>query len=166
MRLAGPTVSHMTLVHYFSVFSLCASFPAYFIIGDSALAVPVGMDWLLCAGVGVLGSIGQLLLNKGLQLDQAGRGASMGYLSIAFAYVYGFLVFDEIPHWSGLVGMALIVAASACILLLQLRARRLQKEREAAAARVAAGSQVELTGVGSEEDAQKASTDGRGVGSG
>jgi len=90
----------------------------------------------------------------------------MGYLSIAFAYVYGFLVFDEIPHWSGLVGMALIVAASACILLLQLRARRLQKEREAAAARVAAGSQVELTGVGSEEDAQKTSTDGRGVGSG
>ena len=144
VRLAGPTVSHMTLVHYFSVFSLCASLPAHFIIGDSAFAVPVGTDWWLVAGVGLFGSIGQLLLNKGLQMDQAGRGASMGYLSIAFAYLYGFLFFDEIPHWSGLVGMALIVVASGFLLILQMRARRLQKEREAAAAGIAAESQVEL----------------------
>jgi drug/metabolite transporter (DMT)-like permease len=144
VRLAGPTVSHMTLVHYFSVFSLCASVPAHFIIGDSAFALPVGTEWVLVAGVGLFGSIGQLLLNKGLQMDQAGRGASMGYLSIAFAYVYGFLFFDEIPHWSGLVGIALIVAASACILVLQIRARRLLKEREAASARVAAGLHLEL----------------------
>jgi drug/metabolite transporter (DMT)-like permease len=152
VRLAGPTVSHMTLVHYFSVFSLCASVPAHFIIGDSALAMPVGADWLLVAGVGILGSIGQLLLNKGLQMDQAGRGASMGYLGIAFAYIYGFLFFKEIPHWSGIVGMSLIVAASACILLFQMRARRLQKEREAAAARVAAAAQVELHAVSDDAD--------------
>ncbi len=68
----------------------------------------------------------------------------MGYLSIAFAYLYGFLFFDEIPHWSGLVGMALIVVASGFLLILQMRARRLQKEREAAAAGIAAVSQVEL----------------------
>jgi drug/metabolite transporter (DMT)-like permease len=144
VRLAGPTVSHMTLVHYFSVFSLCASVPAHFIIGDSAFAIPEGTDWLLIVGVGLFGSIGQLLLNKGLQMDQAGRGASMGYLSIAFAYLYGFVFFDEIPHWSGLMGMALIVAASAFILALQMRTRRLQKERDAASARVVEGSQVEL----------------------
>lgn len=156
VRLAGPTVSHMTLVHYFSVFSLCASVPAHFIIGDSSLAVPVGSDWLLVAGVGVMGSIGQLLLNKGLQLDQAGRGASMGYLSIAFAYVYGFFFFDEIPHWSGLVGMALIVCASACILYFQWSARRLQKERAAAAARVAAASQMELGLVSDGDDSTMA----------
>jgi drug/metabolite transporter (DMT)-like permease len=156
VRLAGPTVSHMTLVHYFSVFSLCASLPAHFIIADSALAVPVGSDWLLVAGVGILGSIGQLLLNKGLQMDQAGRGASMGYLSIAFAYVYGFFFFQEIPHWSGLVGMVLIVAASACILVFQMRARRLQKEQEAAAARAAAVSQVELHVVNDGADLLKA----------
>ena len=155
VRLAGPTVSHMTLVHYFSVFSLCASLPAHFMIGDSAFAVPVGTDWLLVAGVGLFGSIGQLLLNKGLQMDQAGRGASMGYLSIAFAYLYGFLFFGEIPHWSGLVGMALIVAASACILILQMRAKRLQKEREAAAARVAAGSQFELHSTSLAADSRK-----------
>ena len=165
VRLAGNTVSHMTLVHYFSVFSLVASVPAYFIIGDSVLAVPVGMDWLQCAGVGILGSIGQLLLNKGLQLDQAGRGASMGYLSIAFAYIYGFIFFDEIPHWSGLVGMALIIAASACILIFQMRARRLQKEREAAAARVALGAQVELNVVSDVGDSQKATAAGSDVGS-
>ena len=68
----------------------------------------------------------------------------MGYLSIAFAYVYGFFFFDEIPHWSGLVGMALIVCASACILYFQWSARRLQKERAAAAARLASASQMEL----------------------
>jgi drug/metabolite transporter (DMT)-like permease len=156
VRLAGPTVSHMTLVHYFSVFSLCASLPAHFIIGDSALGFPVGSDWLLVAGVGILGAIGQLLLNKGLQLDQAGRGASMGYLSIAFAYIYGFLFFQEVPHWSGLAGMALIVVASACILVFQMRARRLQKEREAAAARDAALSQVELVVLGDGVELQKA----------
>ncbi len=156
VRLAGPTVSHMTLVHYFSVFSLCASVPAHFIIGDSAFAVPVGSDWLLVAGVGVMGSIGQLLLNKGLQMDQAGRGASMGYLSIAFAYVYGFFFFDEVPHWSGVVGMALIVCASACILYFQWSAKRLQKEKDAAAARVAAASQIELDVVTDGNDSRMA----------
>jgi drug/metabolite transporter (DMT)-like permease len=108
--------------------------------------------------VGILGSIGQLLLNKGLQLDQAGRGASMGYLSIAFAYVYGFFFFEEIPHWSGLVGMALIVAASACILIFQIRLRKLQKEREAEIARVASESQVELGVVGQQSFGERAVT--------
>jgi drug/metabolite transporter (DMT)-like permease len=148
----------MTLVHYFSIFSLCASVPAHFIIGDSAIGIPVGPDWLLVAAVGILGSIGQLLLNKGLQLDQAGRGASMGYLSIAFAYVYGFFFFEEIPHWSGLVGMALIVAASACILIFQIRLRKLQKEREAEIARVASESQVELGVVGQQSFGERAVT--------
>jgi drug/metabolite transporter (DMT)-like permease len=148
----------MTLVHYFSIFSLCASGPAHFIIGDSAIGIPVGPDWLLVAAVGILGSIGQLLLNKGLQLDQAGRGASMGYLSIAFAYVYGFFFFEEIPHWSGLVGMALIVAASACILIFQIRLRKLQKEREAEIARVASESQVELGVVGQQSFGERAVT--------
>ena len=61
--------------------------------------------------------------------------------------------------------MALIIAASACILIFQMRARRLQKEREAAAARVALGAQVELNVVSDVGDSQKATAAGSDVGS-
>ena len=78
---------------------------------------PTGFDAAMFAVVGVVAMIGYVCVNRGLQLAQASVVAPFGYLSIVWASVLGFVLFQEIPAPTTLAGAALIVGAGLFILL-------------------------------------------------
>ncbi len=111
---AGETESRT--VFYFSIGG---------IVGGAALAsfgewhahTSSGLGLLLA--IGVLATVAQLLLTRAYARGPTLVNASLQYLGIAFAFVYGVLLFDERITWLAVAGMLLIVGASVRATLLR-----------------------------------------------
>lgn len=86
-----------------------------------ALALPFVMtshtpwQWFLLLGGGVLGCIGQILLTAALRYGQVATVVVMDYSALAWATLYGWLIWDELPPASTWLGAPLIIAAGAVI---------------------------------------------------
>ncbi|GAA4821543.1 DMT family transporter [Algivirga pacifica] len=70
---------------------------------------PQGTDWLFLLGIGILTQIGQILLTKAYQTDQANKVASANYTGIIYGLLYGFFLFGELFQWEVYVGMGLVL---------------------------------------------------------
>lgn len=68
-------------------------------------------DWPTLLAIGVLAQLGQYCWLRAYQSTPAGILAPLGYLSIVFASVAGFVVFGEVPGWTTLAGVAVILIA-------------------------------------------------------
>ena len=66
---------------------------------------------LLLLSVGVLATTAQLMMTRAYAHGTTLVNASLAYLGIAFAFVYGVLLFDDSVTWMALLGMLLIVGA-------------------------------------------------------
>jgi drug/metabolite transporter (DMT)-like permease len=73
--------------------------------------LPVGAEWVWLLGAGLATQLGQICLTQGLHLERAGRAMSVGYLQVVFAFVWGALVFADVPDLLSLFGAALIVGS-------------------------------------------------------
>jgi drug/metabolite transporter (DMT)-like permease len=68
--------------------------------------------WLLLFGVGFAAFLGQLMLNRGLQLAPAGPGTMMRNLDVVFAFVFDITLLHHVPAWTSFVGASLIVSVA------------------------------------------------------
>ena len=65
----------------------------------------------LLLAVGLLATVAQLMMTRAYSIGRPLINASLQYLGIAFAFIYGVLLFGERITWMAVAGMALIVAA-------------------------------------------------------
>ena len=72
--------------------------------------------------VGLLASIAQLLMTRAYGTGRTLVVASLQYLGIAFAFLYGVLLFGDRVTWMALAGMGLIVGAGLGASLLRSQA--------------------------------------------
>ena len=107
VRRLGRTDSPLVVVFYLPLVTLPVSAP---------FALPVwvwpdasGWAWLL--GIGVSTQVAQVALTKGLAREAAGRATAVGYLQVAFATLFGALVFGVWPDGWSWAGMACIVGS-------------------------------------------------------
>jgi len=70
---------------------------------------PTARDWLLLLGIGLATQVGQVFLTMALAIERAGRVVSLGYLQVAFAMGWQWLVFAAPPTAMTLAGAALIL---------------------------------------------------------
>jgi len=86
-----------------------------------ALALPFaaerhdGFEWLLLAALGVLGTVGQLLLTAALRFGKVSSVIVMDYSALFWATLYGALMFDAFPSANTWIGTPLIVGAGLII---------------------------------------------------
>ena len=73
---------------------------------------PTAVEWLLLIGIGVTTHFGQLNLTRGLKLEKAGRAASVAYMQMVFAALWGFMIFSEVPTMLSIAGAVLIVGST------------------------------------------------------
>ena len=67
--------------------------------------------WALLLGIGIVTQFAQLALTRGLARQEAGRATAVGFLQVAFAAMFGALVFGAWPTPRSWGGMALIVTS-------------------------------------------------------
>jgi len=70
---------------------------------------PQGWDWMLIGLLGIFTQIGQIFMTKALHAEEANKVASLKYLGTVYAFLYGYLFFDESFHWASIAGMSLVL---------------------------------------------------------
>ncbi|MGV1793314.1 DMT family transporter [Rhizobium sp. A37_96] len=91
---------------------------------------PDASGWALMLGLGVISTIGQFLLYEGFRYAPASTLAPIEYSGLVWAFIYGYLIWAEIPAANVFVGALLIIASS---LLLVLWERRMEGARKKSA---------------------------------
>ena len=71
------------------------------------------LPWLVL--LGALGMVGWTLLSRAYQIADVGAVAPFEYAYLPMAAVLGYIAFDEVPAWSTLAGMALIIVSGIYI---------------------------------------------------
>ena len=79
--------------------------------------MPTNYDLGLLFLIGLFGSIANLLLTKCYQLAEVSLTTPLKYLSLVFAIIFGFYIFNEIPTIYTLSGAGLIIISSAIIFI-------------------------------------------------
>jgi drug/metabolite transporter (DMT)-like permease len=107
VRRLGRSESPLVVVFWLPLCTLPISAP----FALPAWVWPDATTWVWLVGIGVSTQLAQVSLTKGLARETAGRATAVGYLQVAFAALFGALVFDAWPDAWSWAGMALIVAA-------------------------------------------------------
>ena len=97
------------VVFYFSLCSVCAGAAVVPLVSGWHAHTLEGLGLLLA--VGLLATLAQLLMTRAYATGRILVNASLQYLSIAWSYVYGVLLFSDPVTGIALLGMGLIVAA-------------------------------------------------------
>jgi drug/metabolite transporter (DMT)-like permease len=85
---------------------------------------PTLRDFLLMGACGVIAAIATSLLTQAYRLAEANFVTVFEYTGMIWAPLWGFLFFAEIPRWTTLIGMLLIVAAGVYSLMGTATGRR------------------------------------------
>ena len=88
--------------------------------------IPAPREALLLILAGILGGVGQILLTSSYREADASLIAPFEYSSMLLALAAGYIIFDEIPSTTMLVGAAIIITAGMAMIL---RDRQLGIER-------------------------------------
>ena len=96
-------------------FSICSAIFGLFTLPFGGWVIPSSYDLVLLILIGLLGGIANLLLTKSYQLAEVSLITPLKYLSLVFAIIFGFYLFDEIPTIYTLAGASLIIISSAII---------------------------------------------------
>ena len=96
-------------------FSICSAIFGLFTLPFGGWLIPNFYDLILLILIGLFGSVANLLLTKSYQLAEVSLTTPLKYLSLVFAIIFGFYIFDESPTFYTLSGASLIVVSSAII---------------------------------------------------
>lgn len=106
IRAMASEDTAVLMVFYTVGLSVLTAVPAAFVWQEVALG-----DWPTLLAIGILAQVGQYCFLRAYQSTPAAILAPLGYLSIVFAAVAGFFFFDEIPGWTTLLGVIVILVA-------------------------------------------------------
>ncbi len=118
VRRLGRSEHPLVAIFYFPLVSL----PAAAVTAIPNWIWPSWQEWLYLLGASCATQAAQVFLTQGLFREAAGRAASIAYLQVAFAALWGALVFSEVPGAGTLAGGSLILAS--CLLVARLKGGR------------------------------------------
>lgn len=124
MKVMTRDHSPFTLLVWSAVLGLVFSMPPALFVWRW----PEPVDLLLLAAMGVMGTVTQACYIKGMQIGDAGAMAPIDYSRLVFTAIVGFVLFQEVPTWTTIVGAAIVVASTLFITLREQQlSRRAQK---------------------------------------
>jgi drug/metabolite transporter (DMT)-like permease len=98
----------LVIVFYFPLVAVPLSLPL--VLLNPVLPTPLELLWLL--GVGVFTQLGQVFLTSSLVALPAARATAISYVQVAFAGLWGWLLFGEALDGWTVAGAALVLAAT------------------------------------------------------
>lgn len=85
---------------------------------------PGPLTLLMMLGLGFLSTAAQLLLIEGVKLAQASVVAPMEFSGLLWSFVFGYLIFGDVPAVSVFLGAGLILISGAMVVMSELRGSR------------------------------------------
>lgn len=84
-------------------------------------------QWALLGALGILGCVGQLLLTASLRFGQVSSVIVMDYTALAWATLYGWTIWGDVPRGATWLGAPLILAAGLVIVWRERQLGRAEK---------------------------------------
>jgi drug/metabolite transporter (DMT)-like permease len=111
IRDLARTESPISVVFYFAVFGgmLMAAFMPFYMTPHDATT------WLILLGIGITGTVGQILMTSALRYGSVASVIIMDYSALIWATIYGRTLWGEMPPSSTWIGAPLIIAAGLVI---------------------------------------------------
>lgn len=116
LRELGRTERVSVNTLYFTVFGMLGTAPQSLRAVDR---IP-GIIWLTLAGMSVLFTVGNVMLNLAYRMEKANRVALLSFVQVPLSALWGFLFFSEVPDVLTVIGGIFVVGS---ILFLQTRKR-------------------------------------------
>ncbi|MCG8306296.1 MAG: DMT family transporter [Cytophagales bacterium] len=88
---------------------------------------PRGMDWFILLMVGVLTQIAQYFMTRSFQTEEISKVASLRYLGIVYALIFGFVFFEE--HFNLLVYAGMILTILGVVLNIWFKHTQLKADK-------------------------------------
>tara|TARA_X000001036_G_scaffold346083_1_gene325978 strand:+ start:72 stop:893 length:822 start_codon:yes stop_codon:yes gene_type:complete len=95
-------------------FSLAISILGLFTV-PFGWVMPTVFDFILLCMIGLLGGVANLLLGQSYKLSEVSLVSPLKYLSLIFAIVFGYFIWNEVPSFKTISGAALVVLSSIII---------------------------------------------------
>ena len=105
----------LVIMFYFPLITL--PFAAIYCFFD--WKTPIGLDWLFLLLIGVFSQLAQYYMTLSYQRAVLSKVASLSYLGVVYALIFGYFFFDEQYDYSALLGIAMIIFA----IILNLRVK-------------------------------------------
>jgi drug/metabolite transporter (DMT)-like permease len=121
VRRLTLTDSSSVITFYFTLITTLASIP--FIAGK--FVMPTTFEWLLLAGIGTAVTVGQLLMAKAYSYAHAATVSPFAYISVLGAYIFGIIIWKEVPDILSIIGCVLIVIAGVAITITEGRIKQI-----------------------------------------
>lgn len=96
----------MVIINYFMVIGTVLGG----VLAINDWKTPVGNEWLLLLGLGVVGFIGQLFMTRAFQIAATNQVAPLKYLEVIFTVIIGAVWFLEIYTIWSVVGIFLVIS--------------------------------------------------------
>ncbi len=107
VRKLGETEEPIVVVFWFPLVATPILLPFAVATGY----VPNWWELLILFGIGCATQVAQVRMTQGLKLETAARATSMTYLQVVFAFVWGVLLFGEVPTVFTVAGALVVMAA-------------------------------------------------------
>lgn len=108
IRLLSRTEAPSTILAFQAIgVGLFMAIPAYL-----QWVVPTPVEWLLLAGIGVVSYFAQKANIYAYSYGEASLLASLDYIRLIYATLFGWLLFSELPSVSTWIGACIIIGAS------------------------------------------------------
>jgi drug/metabolite transporter (DMT)-like permease len=112
IRQLSRTDAPLTIVFYFHLFSsLLTVLPLPFL-----WVTPRVADWGLMAAMGLAGGLGQYAMTRAYALASAAVISPLNYVSLLWASLFGWILWNDVPALHVFVGAAVVVASGLFIL--------------------------------------------------
>ena len=105
IRKLNTTEHPMVIVFYFPLVTLPLTGAYSFV----EWVQPVGYDWLLLIGVGVVTQFAQYFMTKAYQTEELSKVSSLNYIGIFYALGFGYFLFDEVFEPKVYLGMGVVL---------------------------------------------------------
>jgi drug/metabolite transporter (DMT)-like permease len=117
------TAEHpLVIIFYFPLVTM----PFTGIASSLNWVTPSGWDWAILLGVGVLTQVAQYFMTRSYQTEELSKVANLRYLSIIYAWSFGFFIFKESYTFYAYLGMVLAIAG--VVLNLWYRKKKIVEE--------------------------------------
>lgn len=108
IRYLGPKEHPYTIIFYFCAISTVLSIP----LMAMDFRLPTWLDLLPLVMIGLFASGGQLFMTLSYRYGEAHKVSILGYFTVVFSLIFGFIFFSEVPDILSGVGMSLIVGTA------------------------------------------------------
>ncbi len=106
IRQLKETEHPLVITFYFPLISIPVTM---ILLPGVDLVMPVGYDWLVLAFIGITAQTAQYFMTRSYQSDELSKVASMKYLGVIYALLFGYVLFGEVYSTEAYVGMLIVV---------------------------------------------------------